>query len=93
MKITIFAAGSRGDIQPCVALGRGCSRQGIRFAWLLPRTLPISSSNTMWTSIPLRGDVQQIMASDTGREFMETRRRQSAQVDSRRQDDDRPGRS
>ena len=24
-----------------------------------------------WTSFPLRGDVQQIMASDTGREFME----------------------
>lgn len=28
MQLTIFAAGSRGDIQPCISLGQGLRRAG-----------------------------------------------------------------
>ena len=36
MKLTVFAAGSRGDIQPCVALGKGLQQAGYRVALAAP---------------------------------------------------------
>ena len=41
-------------------------------AWLPPKTLPSFIQKHDVGFYPLRGDVQQIMASDTGRKFMET---------------------
>jgi sterol 3beta-glucosyltransferase len=72
MKITIFAAGSRGDIQPCVALGTGLQHAGHHVHLAAPADFAGFVDDHDLGFRPLRGDVQQIMASDTGREFMET---------------------
>jgi len=36
MKITIFAAGSRGDIQPCIVLGKGLQQAGYQVLLAAP---------------------------------------------------------
>lgn len=72
MKITVFAAGSRGDIQPCVALSRGLQRAGHRVHLAAPADFAGFAEDHGVAFRPLRGDVQQLMASDTGRNFMET---------------------
>jgi len=72
MKITIFSAGSRGDIQPCIALGKGLQRAGYRVCLAAPEDFADFIQEHEVDFYPLRGDVQQVMASDTGRKFMET---------------------
>jgi len=72
MNITIFAAGSRGDIQPCVVLSRGLQQAGYRVRLAAPEDFADFIQQYGVDFYPLRGDVQQIMASDTGRKFMET---------------------
>jgi sterol 3beta-glucosyltransferase len=72
MKITIFAAGSRGDIQPCVALGKGLKQAGYDVRLAAPENFASFVEEHGVAFYPLRGDVQQIMAGDTGRKFMET---------------------
>ncbi len=72
MKITLFAAGSRGDIQPCVVLGQGLKRTGYQVRLAAPEDFGDFVQAHDLDFYPLRGDVQQIMASDTGRQFMET---------------------
>jgi sterol 3beta-glucosyltransferase len=71
MHITIFAAGSRGDIQPCVVLGRGLQRAGFDVLLAAPENFAGFVGEHGLNFHPLRGDVQQIMASETGRGFME----------------------
>jgi UDP:flavonoid glycosyltransferase YjiC (YdhE family) len=72
MKITIFAAGSRGDIQPCIALSRGLSQAGFDVRLAAPQDFAEFAQQHGVGFYPLRGDVQALMASDTGRKFMET---------------------
>lgn len=72
MKITLFAAGSRGDIQPCVVLGQGLKRAGYQVRLAAPEDFGDFVQAHDLDFFPLRGDVQQMMASDTGRQFMET---------------------
>ena len=72
MKITIFAAGSRGDIQPCIALSRGLQQAGYHVCLAAPEDFAGFTQRYDVGFHPLSGDVQQIMASDTGRKFMET---------------------
>ena len=72
MQITIFAAGSRGDIQPCVALGRGLQQAGYRVRLAAPQDFAAFVQAHGVEFWPLRGAVQQAMASDTGRQFLET---------------------
>lgn len=72
MKITVFAAGSRGDIQPCVALSMGLQQAGYRVSLAAPQDFAGFVQEHGITFRPLRGDVQKIMASDSGRNFMET---------------------
>lgn len=71
MKITVFASGSRGDIQPCVALSKGLQRAGYQVRLAVPENFADFVKEHELDFFPLRGDVQQIMASDTGRAFME----------------------
>lgn len=71
MRITVFAAGSRGDIQPCVVLSRGLQQAGYRVCLAAPEDFAGFAQEHDVDFYPLRGDVQQIMAGDTGREFME----------------------
>ncbi|MBL8059055.1 MAG: glycosyltransferase, partial [Anaerolineales bacterium] len=70
MKITIFAAGSRGDIQPCVALGRALQHAGYQVGLAAPQDFAEFVQAYGLDFHPLRGDVQQVMASATGRQFL-----------------------
>lgn len=72
MKLTIFAAGSRGDIQPCIALGKGLQQAGYQVRLAAPEDFAGFVGEHGLDFHPLGGDVQQIMASDTGRDFMES---------------------
>ena len=71
MRVTIFAAGSRGDVQPCMVLGRGLQRAGFNVLLAAPENFSNFIREYDLRFHPLRGDVQQIMASETGRGFME----------------------
>ena len=71
MRITIFAAGSRGDIQPCLVLGRGLQQAGFDVLLAAPRNFGNFVQGQGLRFHPLRGDVQQIMGGETGRKFME----------------------
>jgi sterol 3beta-glucosyltransferase len=71
MQLTIFAAGSRGDIQPCVTLGHGLRQAGFAVRLAAPANFAGFVQERGLAFHPLGGDVQQIMASDAGRRFME----------------------
>jgi UDP:flavonoid glycosyltransferase YjiC (YdhE family) len=72
MKLTIFAAGSQGDIQPCAALGKGLQQAGYTVRLAAPDNFAGFVQQQGLDFFPVGGDVQAIMASDTGRNFMET---------------------
>lgn len=71
MRITIFAAGSQGDIQPCLRLGKGLKQSGFEILLVAPQNFAALSRDQGVPFHPLRGDVQEIMAGETGRKFME----------------------
>jgi sterol 3beta-glucosyltransferase len=71
MRVTIFAAGSRGDIQPCIMLGKELQQAGFRVTLAAPENFSQFIQGHNLRFHPLRGDVQQIMAGETGRSFME----------------------
>jgi UDP:flavonoid glycosyltransferase YjiC (YdhE family) len=71
MRVTVFAAGSRGDIQPCVVLSRELQRAGYSVRLAAPQDFSGFVQEHGVVFHPLRGDVQQIMASETGRGFIE----------------------
>ena len=71
MRITIFGAGSQGDIQPCLRLGAGLKNTGFDVLVAAPQNFSDLVRDYVLEFQPVRGDVQQIMASETGREFME----------------------
>ena len=71
MRITIFAAGSRGDIQPCVVLGKGLQQAGFDVLLAAPENFAAFVQEHDLVFHPLHGDVQAIMAGETGRQFME----------------------
>jgi UDP:flavonoid glycosyltransferase YjiC (YdhE family) len=72
MKLTIFAAGSQGDILPCLRLGKGLGQAGFDVLLAAPKNFAGTSQGQGVPFHPLRGDVQQIMTSETGRKFMES---------------------
>jgi sterol 3beta-glucosyltransferase len=72
MRITIFAAGSRGDIQPCLALASRLQQAGLQVLMAVPENFASFVQGFGLRLHPLRGDVQQIMASETGQRFMES---------------------
>ena len=68
--IVIFAAGSRGDIQPCVALGRVLRRRGDEV-----RLVASARYSSMVTAAglelaPLTADPTEILESDAGQELL-----------------------
>ena len=71
MRITIFGAGSQGDIQPCLRLGKGLQGAGFQVLLAAPQNFAdlIREQGVPFHS--LRGDVQKIMAGETGQAFME----------------------
>ncbi len=71
MRITIFAAGSRGDIQPCIMLGKALQAAGFSILLAAPENFAQFIQENSLRFHALRGNVQQIMAGETGRKFME----------------------
>jgi sterol 3beta-glucosyltransferase len=71
MRVTIFAAGSRGDIQPCIMLGKGLKYAGFNVLLTAPENFADFIRGNDLHYHPLRGDVQQIMAGETGQKLME----------------------
>lgn len=71
MRIVIFAAGSQGDIQPCLRLGKGLQQAGFQVLLAAPQNFAslIGAQGVPFHS--LRGDVQKIMSGETGQAFME----------------------
>lgn len=72
MHITIFTAGSQGDVRPCMLLGRGLQRAGFRVTLAAPQNFAAQAQEFGLPFHPLRGDVQQVMAGDAGRRFMQS---------------------
>ena len=72
MRITIFTAGSQGDVQPCVMLGKGLQQAGFQVLLAAPQNFADFIQGNGLCFHPLRGDVQQIMSGETGRKFMES---------------------
>jgi len=72
MQITVLAAGSRGDVQPLLALSKGLQHTGMRVRLAAPQDFSAFVRQHEIDFYPLRGSVQQIMASATGQNFMET---------------------
>jgi len=70
-RIVVFGAGSRGDIEPCIRLGRGLSESGFDVLLAAPENFGGLAKGSNLAFHPIRGDVQAIMASETGRRFME----------------------
>ena len=70
MRITIFTAGSRGDVQPCIMLGQGLQQVGFQVLLAAPQNFGNLIQKNNLCFHPLRGDVQHIMAGKTGRKFM-----------------------
>ncbi len=71
MRVVIFGAGSQGDIQPCVRFGHGLQNAGFDVVVAAPQNFANLSAEYDLPFHPLRGDVQKIMAGETGRDFME----------------------
>jgi sterol 3beta-glucosyltransferase len=71
MRVVIFAAGSQGDIQPCLRLGKGLQENSFDVLLAAPQNFAGLSQGQGMPFHALRGDVQEIMAGETGRKFME----------------------
>lgn len=72
MRIVLFGAGSQGDIQPCIRLGIGLQQVGLQIRLAAPQNFASLAKNAGLPFCPLRGDVQQIMAGETGKKYMES---------------------
>lgn len=72
MRITIFAAGSQGDIQPCLLLGKVLQTAGFQVLLAAPQNFAGFAAAHNLPFHALRGDVQQIMAGETGRKYMQS---------------------
>ena len=72
MRITLFAAGSQGDVLFCLRLLPRLSAKGFEVLFAAPENFRSLAALYSVPFFPLRGDVQQIMASETGKEFMAT---------------------
>lgn len=71
MRTTIFAAGSRGDIQPCLVLGEALQDAGFTVRLAAPANFAELARHFGVAFASVGGDIQALMASDTGRQFME----------------------
>jgi sterol 3beta-glucosyltransferase len=70
MNITIFTAGSQGDVQPCIILAKGLQSAGFQVLLAAPQNFASWVEQHGLCFHPLRGDVQQIMSGKTGQKFM-----------------------
>ncbi|MDQ0748555.1 UDP:flavonoid glycosyltransferase YjiC (YdhE family) [Streptomyces africanus] len=78
--VVIFAAGSRGDVQPCLALGRALARRGDTVRVLASRRYEHLIAEEGLDFHPLPADPVQIIESVEGQELLEGPRNPAAFV-------------
>src|SRR4030095_2000342 len=71
MKITIIAFGTRGDVQPAVALGKALKAQGHRIRILAGANFKNWIERHGLEAIASQIDIQAVMESELGREWTE----------------------
>jgi UDP:flavonoid glycosyltransferase YjiC (YdhE family) len=71
MRITILTVGSRGDVQPFIALGLGLQQAGhrVQLATHSPFQAMIHSYGLEFA--PIEGDVQALMAGEAGQQMLD----------------------
>jgi formylglycine-generating enzyme required for sulfatase activity len=72
MHITILASGSRGDVQPFVAVGAGLRRAGHHVRLAAPRNFGGVIGERGLDFFPLSGDIRQMLESEEGRRLLES---------------------
>ncbi|GAA3243547.1 glycosyltransferase [Actinocorallia longicatena] len=68
--VVIFAAGSRGDLQPCLALGRGLTDRGDQVRIIASRRYERLIADTGLDFFPLSMDPTEIVDSPEGQELL-----------------------
>src|SRR5262249_20801052 len=71
MQITFIAYGTRGDVQPAIALGRALRARGHQLRLLASQHDKSWIESYGLTAAPARVDMTAIMASDAGRDWTE----------------------
>jgi UDP:flavonoid glycosyltransferase YjiC (YdhE family) len=72
MHITILASGSRGDVQPFVAVGAGLRRAGHHVRLAAPRNFGGVIGERGLEFFPLSADIRQMLESEEGRRLLES---------------------
>lgn len=72
MKITILTTGSRGDIQPFIALGRGLKQAGYHVKLATHDTFQEMAQQYGLEFAAIAGDVQSMMASEAGQNMLQS---------------------
>ena len=72
MHVTILAVGSRGDVQPYVALGQGLQQVGYQVRLAAPANFATLAADHQLDFAAITPSSQQIMAGPTGRAMMTT---------------------
>jgi UDP:flavonoid glycosyltransferase YjiC (YdhE family) len=72
MRITILAIGSRGDIQPCIALGVGLRQAGYEVRLAAPNNFESVATSCGLDFFSIGPDSQELMAENIGRKMMTT---------------------
>ena len=72
MHLTIVAIGSRGDIQPYIALGRGWQQAGHRVRLNTHLDFEALARKHDLEFAPLHGNVRDLLSSEAGVSFTET---------------------
>lgn len=70
-RITIIASGTRGDVQPAIALGKTLQTAGYRVRLLASRGFRDWVEGHGLEAAPAQVDIQAVMASEGGREWVE----------------------
>jgi sterol 3beta-glucosyltransferase len=68
--VAIIAAGSRGDLQPCVALGRGLAARGDRVTLIAGARYAPMAADAGLALAPLTADPTEILDSAAGQELL-----------------------
>lgn len=72
MRITILTIGSQGDIQPCIALGRGLQRQGHEVTIATyPNFQSLAIAHKLDFS-PINVDIQEMLSGEKGQQLVES---------------------
>lgn len=71
MHITILTIGSRGDVQPFIALGQGLERAGHKVKLATHRNFEFLTRNYGLDFAPIEGDVQANMLAESGQKMLD----------------------